>query len=196
MFGYNSGMKNIEKATNTEILSIKKWSKEKKNSQYIRKVIYKDFKNLDKNEVKFKDDAIVIQSMFKKYDSSFSKDEALYRGKVFYLDKPSDKELFNTFVSSAYKSMNDGTFFVPDSVFRSTTTDLQEALKFAEITNKAKKSVIVTYSKRVSNELDISSFSAYSSEKEILINGGIRYKVVKFVQDKDKNIFIELEEML
>jgi hypothetical protein len=189
-------MKNIEKATNTEILSIKKCSKEKKNSQYIKKVIYKDFKNLDKSEVKFKDDAIVIQSMFKKYDSSFSKDEALYRGKVFYLDKPSDKELFNTFVSSAYKSMNDGTSFVPDSVFRSATTDLQEALKFAEITNKAKKSVIVTYSKRVSNELDISSFSAYSSEKEILINGGIRYKVVKFVQDKDKNIFIELEEML
>ena len=98
--------------------------------------------------------------------------------------------------NNAYNAFIQKTSFIPDTVFRSATTDIKEALKFSEMTNKAKHSILVTYTKRVSNELDISAYSAYVSEKEILINGNIRYKVVKFFSNKDKNIYIELEEEL
>ena len=196
VLGYNGGMRNINELTNKEKNALKIWSEKKKNSQNIRKVIYKNFKNLTSNEIYFEKEAKIINEMFIKYDSLFSKTKPIYRGKVFYLRKPSEKEAFNKFVSNAYNAMKQDSVFVPDSVFRSATSELTEALKFAEISNKVKKSVIVTYKKRISNELDISSFSAYSSEREILINGNLRYKVVNFVTDEEKNIFIELEEIL
>ena len=194
---YNESMKTfkIENITKDEINSIKEWSKSAKNAGIIRDIVRKNFTNLIPIEENFKDNAKNILDMFKKYDSDFPKSKPLYRGKGFYIQKTKDKELYNNYISKVYTAYKDGTAFIPDIVFRSSSKSISEALKFAEVDNLARKSIIVTYKKRISSELDISKISKFTSEDEILIQGGISYKVIELKLDKQGNVFITLEEL-
>jgi hypothetical protein len=197
VLGYNGGMENIDATniTDYEKETIDLWSKTAKNAGYIRDIVRKNFKNLNNNEKKLKDNAIALINMFKKYDSAFSKNKPLYRGKSFYIQKSKDKKLYNDYVNRVFLAYNQNRPFIPDSVFRSSSKILKEALKFAEIDNMAKRSIVVTYNKRISNELDISKISKFTSENEILLNGNISYRVIKLRVDEHKNIFITLEEI-
>ena len=197
ILGYNGGMEILTRKniTKDELNSIQEWSKSAKNAGKIRDIVRKNFINLTSSEEKFKNDTKNILNMFKKYDSDFSKNKPLYRGKSFYIQKTKDKELYNDYINKAYTAYENETAFIPDVVFRSSSKSISEALKFAEVDNIARKSVVVNYKKRISNELDISKISKFTSEDEILIQGGISYKVIEFKADKQGNIFITLEEV-
>jgi len=197
VLGYNVGMKFLNKKNISMIekKAIDLWSNSAKNAGIIKNIVKKNFTNLETQEIKFKDTAIIILNMFGKYDSEFAKNKPLYRGKSFYIQKTKDKELYNDYVSRLYVAHNNGTDFVPDDVFRSATKSKTEALKFSDIENKSRKSIVITYKKRISNELDISKISKFTSEDEILIQGKISYKVLELNIDKNKNIFVTLEEV-
>jgi len=114
---------------------------------------------------------------------------------LFYISWDLPKELYNDYVNKVFTAYKAEIVFIPDVVFRSSSKSLTEALKFAEVDNLARKSIIVTYEKRISNELDISKISKFTSEDEILIQGGVSYKVIELKTDKQSNIFITLEEI-
>ena len=176
----------IKNATSTEIKAIEEYTSgtQRKRHTKIKTVVAKEYKNLTVDESYFIPFAKTIESMFQKYDSSFPKDEKLFRG------VPLTDELFDI-----YSKISLGTEIILDKSFMSFSKDLEVALDYAEVDLNDNKSLLIIANNRISNDLDLIGHSYFAEESEILLNKNLKWKVVKSTIE-DNSIYLEVEEFL
>ncbi|MGZ5207934.1 MAG: hypothetical protein ACXWB0_02860 [Sulfuricurvum sp.] len=135
----------------------------------------------------------ILEGMFEKYDSSYPKDAAIFRGIRFKKATQRDKyyELLDT-----YKSVNKIDTVTIDIAPSSFSKEEKTAKKFGSFDDKLYYTILFMLSKRKSSELDIESISANKGQREIIIpTHKARYNIVDITisELKDQAVII-LEE--
>jgi len=181
-------MKNISEVSQIEIDAIEEYTGEtsRKRHTKIKSIVAKDYKNLTKDEQYFVPYAKILENMFSKYNSNFPKTTALFRG------IPLNIEEFKI-----YSSIIVGSILILDKSFMSFSKDIEVALDYAEVDLNSNKSLVIIAKNRKSNDLDLSEYSFFEDEAEILLNKSLKWKVLKLKKSEDgNNIYLEVEEEL
>ncbi len=179
--GYNGGMKilTVENATKKEKEVISSWL-DFKECRLIRRYFYGD--NIPDH---FKQKAMMLSTMFKKYDSNLDKNETIYRGIRF-----KDKDKFDLFVETYKEAHKSGGIIeidlAPSSFSRSKKVAYEE---FALAQREDFYSIVFVLTRRKKGELYIKEFAGdFAYQEEIIVKSHTsKYKIIDIVQSKEYN---------
>ena len=178
--------------TKNEQMFMNSWSDDKYH--LIRSVIAKGFVDLTPEEKRFSQKARTLLNMFDKYESSHPKDEVVFRGLRFNKSKTDEVNKFNYLKDNLKNSHKSNDMYQHSIAPFSTSKFLRIARGFANADIPSHSSIILVLSKRISNELDISTLSS-ASESEILIQGRLKYKIIEYTTIQNI-VYATLEETL
>jgi hypothetical protein len=149
-----------------------------------------------------KEEVLILENMFTKYDSNLNKNETIYRGLRFDKAKADDVEIFNFIILNAHNAMNNGDIVSIDDAPSSFSRVRDVAFyEFGWADKNTHHTIIFELVKRQSNELDIlPEITKYPHQKEIIIRSqNAKYKILTTEEDTDSRnydtITIKIEEV-
>jgi hypothetical protein len=183
---------NRDKLTKDEQLCIGSWT----DNKYfvIQSVIAKNFKSLSEKEVDYIEKAKTLLNMFSKYNSEYPKDKAVFRGLKFNQSENDEVKKYQELLKHIHDAYQLQKSYRHLKIPFSTSKKIDIAKRFANANIEDFNSIILIFQKRISDELDLSNLSS-ANESEILIQGGLKYKVIKFANIKGI-LYATLEEVL
>jgi hypothetical protein len=183
---------NRDKLTKDEQMFLNSWT----DNKYflIQSVIAKKFRNLSQDEKEYVQKAKTLLNMFIKYKSKYPKDRIVFRGLKFDKRKREEVEKFKKVSRHIQELYRTKSLYEHSIVPFSTSKQLDVAMDFANAKLSNFYSIVLFLQNRISDELDISNLSS-ANESEILVQGGLKYRVVKFAYIKNI-LYSTLEEVI
>lgn len=165
--------------------AIKSWTSASKEYKYIKQILKGE--KIDFSHDFYEKRANDLINMFSKYQDNTNK-QILFRGDII----ESEKE-FNNIISK-----KDGDIFVLEGTLLSFTLDKKIAIESYQNSDKMENidtpSILITIENRKSTFLDISRYSTFPNEKEVICNKNLKF-MVKYIELKENNhIEIILDE--
>jgi len=165
-----------------------------------RWINYKDFYEKVRNSYKIGEEDKILNKMFTKYDSKYSKEIKIYRGLSFY-KWGKEKDTYNKFINFLQEASK-----YPDNAFKldfapnSFTLDIKIAEDFAKVYMRDYYSIIIAINKRVSNEIDACSkelgVNEYiKKEQELILPTHNSYYNIYEVSEKYGIIYVNAKEL-
>ena len=183
MYPYNIVTK-FDTYTNSEKLFLKDWVE---NSSYIQ--VRQSYKNNKSHEI--------LDNMFTKYDSKYTKSLYIYRGMYFKKEDEAARELYyelNTYFTDAYNSEDTIRIDYAPSSF---SLNKLIAENFSKYYDTYYFSIIYKVQFRIMNEIDVCSDEhvIYNKEAELILQSHkMLFKILKLTQYNDI-LEIELKEI-
>lgn len=166
--------------------AIKSWTSASKEYRYIKQILKGE--KIDFSHNFYEKRANDLISMFSKYQDNTNK-QILFRGDII-----ESKKEFNIIISKKV-----GDIFVLEGTLLSFTLDKKIAIKSYKNSDKLENvdtpSILITIENRKSIFLDISKYSTFPNEKEVICNKNLKF-TIKHIELKENNhIKIVLDEV-
>lgn len=177
---------NKNNITLEEQKAIKSWTSASKEYRYIKQILKGE--KIDFSHDFYEKRANDLIDMFSKYQDNTNK-QVLFRGDII-----ESEEEFNNLISKKV-----GDIFTLEGTLLSFTLDKKIAIESYKNSDKMENidtpSILVIIENRKSIFLDISKYSTFSNEKEVICNKNLKF-IIKHIELKENNhIEIVLDEI-
>lgn len=181
--------------TTEEIKAINSWTSPLKEYRIIKAILNN---NYDGNlKFFYKSKADILVGLFNKYEDN-TNNQVLFRGDVLESQNGTskcNKEIYNEYLNK-YKIGN--VVSIEDSIM-SFTLSKEIAIKSYKDSDKNKSentpTILYVLTKRKSTFLDISKYSHFPNEQEVICNMGIELRVTKLEECSNNHLICHIDEI-
>lgn len=168
---------NMNNITLEEQKAIKSWTSASKEYRYIKQILKGE--KIDFSHDFYEKRANDLIDMFSKYQDNTNK-QVLFRGDII-----ESEEEFNNIISK-----KNGDIFILEGTLLSFTLDRKIAIDSYQNSDKMKSidnpSILIIIENRKSIFLDISKYSHFTNEKEVICNRNLKF-IIKHIELKENN---------
>lgn len=184
----------FDNLTEIEKQSIFIWTNNTHEYRMIKKILRGEY--VDDFLEEYRKNADSLMGLFCKYSDNTDKAQPLFRGDI--IEEPTnttEKEKIDVFLQNHQVN----SIITLEKSILSFSNDLSIAKESIQNSsknnNKDRASVIYQISSRFSTCLDVSQYSKFPNENEILIQPELKFKIVNIFLHDSKTIYCEIEEI-